>query len=114
MGIKPSAVYDALRTLIDTIETNPDPAVRLAAYLYLGEKYTELVPRARDAAVYEARKKYAVADLCEVAGCSKNEVYEWTANHVRRTGAPMIGRNHRVNLDRVIDLTKDLGVYRRG
>jgi hypothetical protein len=109
---RPSAVYDGLRTIIDTIEMDPDPAVRLAAFMYLAEKYRETVIPARDKAAYEARSLYSAADVATIARCSTEDVYYWCERYIESTGAPRLGRNARVDVSNVIDITKRIGVYR--
>jgi hypothetical protein len=109
---RPSAVYDGLRTIIDTIEMDPDPAVRLAAFMYLAEKYRETVIPARDKAAYQARALYSADDVATIARCTTQDVYYWCERHIDSTGAPRLGRNARVDISNVIDITKRIGVHR--
>jgi hypothetical protein len=112
MRIKSTTVYDGLTTLIDTINLEPDPAIRLASFMYLSEKYRELVIPERDKAAYDARVKYAAADVARISGSDKQDVYYWTKRHCERTGAERINRREIADVSDAIDLTKRLGIHR--
>lgn len=112
-SVKPSFVYDALQSLIDTIEMQPDPAARLAAYTYLAEKFEERVLKSRDKAAYEARLQYAAADISDVCGSDVREVYYWADRHRVRSGLPPIKRRQRQDVSAARSIVDVLGVDRR-
>ena len=111
--IKSTTIFDSLTSIIDTINLERDPAVRLASFAYLADKFNERVLPERDKAAYEARKKYAAFDVAEVAACDPKNVYYWSGRHVRHTGEEPRWRTERTDMSGAIDLTKRLGIYRR-
>lgn len=108
--IKSTTVYDSLTSLIDTINLEPDPAIRLASFTYLAEKYRELVIPERDKAAYEARTRYAASDVSRITGSDKQDIYYWTKRHCERTGEPRINRREIADVSDAIDLSTRIGV----
>lgn len=111
--IKSTTVYDLLTSLIDTINLEPDPAIRLASFMYLSEKYRELVIPERDKAAYDARLRYAAEDVARITGSDKQDIYYWTKRHCERTGAERINRRELADVSGAIDLSTRLGIRRR-
>lgn len=90
--VKSTAVYDALIHLLDTINSEPDPLLRLALFSYLSDLHVTRVLPERNRAAYEARDRYAMRNITEVTGSQPEQVYAWAGDHRARTGAPIIKR----------------------
>jgi hypothetical protein len=97
--VKSVQVFDLLTRLVDTINLEPDPAIRLSSFMYLADKYREMVLPERDRAAYDARARYAAADAADISGSDIIDIYRWAGEHRRRTDAPKLGRRPRIDLD---------------
>jgi hypothetical protein len=110
--VKPSFVFDALRSLMDQIEAQTDPAVRLACYSYLLQDLRSQAVTGRDRAAYEARQRYSADDLAEVCGSDRQDIYYWSNQHRYRNDLPPLKRRYRDDLSNARDVMQALGVAR--
>ena len=104
MTVNSTRAYDALMDLADSVARTPDIAARLTALVRINEEWQRIIVPLRDRTAYEAREKYALADLAQLTGHSPTSITYWMMQHRHRTGAPKIGRLERINLDGAIDL----------
>jgi hypothetical protein len=109
---RPSFVFDSFQSLIDQIDQQSDPAVRLACYTYLLDLVQQRAVRGRDGAAYDARTKYPVRDIGDIAGSDPSDVYYWAQRHKTRNGLPALGRRYPQDLTKAKDITQALGVSR--
>lgn len=110
---KSRAVYDALVNLLDTINGEQDPLQRLLLHSYFLDLYRQRVIPARNATAYEARQKYAMIDILEGGGWSRQKVVYWIERHREATGAPALGRRERQDISAAIDLSTVVRPRRR-
>ena len=110
VAVNSRTVYDSVRQLVDVIQMEPDPAVRLHHFAYLQDLWDSVVSPARDKAAYDARSKYPVSRVQEISECDPSSVFYWATRHQKKTGAPPLRRRNAVDLDGAIDLT---GLARR-
>jgi hypothetical protein len=109
---RPSFVFDSLQSVIDQIEQQDDPAVRLACYTYFLEQVEDRVVKARDAAAYRAREKYPVRDIGAIAGSDPSDVYYWAQRHRNRYSLPTLPRRYPQDISHARSITDALGVSR--
>ena len=105
MSVNYRLTRDLIQNLMDNVSMTPDIADRLVMTQELDANWRRLIVPARDAAAYEARQRYASADLAALTGYSDWQLAYWTNRHRARTGAPALGRRDRVDLSRAIDLS---------
>ena len=107
MGItvNSTAVYDALIKLIDTINQEPDPLLRLTLFSYLSGLYDSRVLPERDKAAYESRERYTIDNIEQVSGSDKKQVYYWASRHQQRNGQPRLKRRYQQDVSDAADLT---------
>jgi hypothetical protein len=92
--VNSTAVYDALISLIDTINHEQDPLLRLSLFSYLAGLYEERVLPERNRAAYDARTLYAVSDITAVTGSEPKQVYFWASTHQQRKALPPLKRRY--------------------
>jgi hypothetical protein len=107
MGItvKSVAVYDALISLIDTINHEPDPLMRLTLFSYLAGLYDTRVLPERDKAAYESRERYTIDNIEQVSGSDKKQVYYWASRHQQRKAQPPLKRRYPQDVSGAADIT---------
>lgn len=103
-------VHDLLQALVDTIDQEPDPAIRLHHYAYLGDDWKRLVIPHRDACAYDARLRYSVNDVARIAQMDIHTVIDWYRRHRENTGAPAAPVHRWPLIEGAIDLS---GLTRR-
>lgn len=111
MGIyRPSHIHDALVSILDSIEMESDPMLKVAGYAYLQREFRSLFTPARDRAAYLARQTNNAFDIADVAGTGYKEIYNWSLGHSLRTGDPAPPRRHRHDVSHAIRLAVDAGL----
>jgi len=107
MGItvNSTAVYDALIKLIDTINQEPDPLLRLTLFSYLSGLYDSRVLPERDKAAYESRERYTIDNIEQVSGSDKKQVYYWASRHQQRNDQPRLKRRYQQDVSGAADIT---------
>lgn len=112
MGIEvnSSAVYDGLVSLIDTINQERDPLLRLALFSYLADLYEKRVLTERNACAYEARQRYAMENITQVTGSEPKQVYFWADTHRKRNALPTLPRRLPQDVSGAVEIAS---AYRR-
>lgn len=88
--VNSTAVYDALIHLLDTINGEPDPLLRLSLFAYLSNLHTKHVLPERDRAAYEARDAYSMKNITDVTGSQPEQIWGWAGRHRKRHNLPVI------------------------
>lgn len=98
------AIHDLITTIVDSIEAEPDPATRLAAYQFLDRQFDQRIIPERDRTAYEARTRFPANVIADRCGVDTASIYYWADRHRLRTGAGKVSRRTRTDLDAAIDL----------
>jgi hypothetical protein len=93
------ALHDLITTIVDSIELDPDPANRLAAYRFLDQQIEQRIVPERDKAAYEARVRFPAHVIADRTGADPSSIYYWADRHRLRTGAGRVSRRARPDLD---------------
>lgn len=98
------AVYDSLTNVIDTINLEPDPLLRLALFAYLADLHRTRVLPERNRAAYEARERYSTRNIAAVTGHQGAQVYNWAGIHRSRNKLPQLRRRSEQDVSEAIDI----------
>lgn len=106
MFVREVDIHDRIMSLIDLLNSEPDPAVRLALYAVAKRDALATLTEQRNATAYEARSRYALHDLCGILGDHHRNVTRWVRQHRERTGAPAIPPRQRWTGETIHDLSR--------
>lgn len=106
MFVREVDIHDRVMSLIDLLNSEPDPAVRLTLYAIAKRDALATLTEQRNATAYQARQKYALHDLCELLGDHHRNITRWVRQHRERTGAPPIPPRPRWQPSLVHDLSR--------
>jgi hypothetical protein len=98
------AVYDSLTSLLDTINLEPDPLMRLALFAYLADLHQTRVLGERNRAAYEARQRYSTRNIAAVTGHQGSQIYNWAGTHRTRNKLPQLRRRSDQDVSGAIDI----------
>jgi hypothetical protein len=107
LNVKSAAVYDALVNLIDTINHEPDPLLRLTLFSYLAGLYETRVLPERDRSAYEARERYSIDNITQVSGSEPKQVYYWASRHQQRKDKPPLKRRYQQDVSGAVEVAAE-------
>ena len=105
MAVPYSKFFSQFQAIVDSVNHDSDPVMRLSNLARLTSEVQTLLVRARNEAAYDMRCKFATKDVAEISGVDAKTLDYWVRRHRDRTGAPAVGRHQRINLGKFIDLS---------
>jgi len=92
MSVKYQEVHSGLMSLMNLIQSDPDPISKLSNLAQLSWELESLIYDARYEAAYEAKVKMSTKTVADRAGISIDTLYLWCRKYRQRTGKPVIGQ----------------------
>lgn len=106
MYVNETALHDEVMRLVEWIEHDPDPIVRLEASGLALAKISENLLRVRNAAAYTARHTYSNEEIEARTGLHPETVREYVRRHREATGAPAPPRRATHRLATALDASR--------
>jgi len=95
MSVKYQEVHSGLMSLMNLIQSDPDPINKLSNLARLSWELESLIYDARYEVAYEAKTKMSTKTVAERSGMSIDTLFLWCRKHRQRTGKPVIGRRRK-------------------
>ena len=106
MFVKETHIHDEIMQLVDLIDSEPDPAARLAHIAVALNEVTTLLKRSRDAASYDCRIKHSTNDLETALGINRGLISMWARRYQEGNRLPALpDHRRRQDLAEAIDLS---------
>ena len=92
MSVKYSHVHESLVSMMDLIQSDPDPINRLVNMTQLEREMRSFVIPARNQAAYDAKMKYTTQQIVMHTRLLPSLIEYWSGQHRKKTGAPRKGK----------------------
>jgi hypothetical protein len=112
MTIRRSSVDEAITNLIDLIESQRDPVVRLAHYTHAHERVLRELVAGRNEAAYASREKATIEQIASAVGSEPRNVSFWSIRHANLNGLPAPRRHDRADLSGAVEILASEGLRR--